>query len=341
MPTYDGGHYFLTVLIPVKTSPISDGLAFTSPVHAMRKKLAMLPPAQQTPACCGEQSPFTKNTRNHFARFVIIDTVAYNGRQTENSLRLGLGNLLRKTKINLVVAQPQDQLTCPFLLFSADFDVKPDERSDPDQARNSYLTTLWNTMEAELRGLFTHCERFDSVTDAASFVNYIAGCQIETTMPFNDYYVDVTETAKSLPEWPVDKNLIPAGAGAILFLVGVFIFCFMSGEWGFIVTLLGAAATAAGLWLAYRSLMAAGVKPFPAAPNSNLPAVLKALYLQRVFTRFVIDNQLLAADPNSAQQFHAAFGAFVTAHDPDNFGVRDDQPDPLYSQTQKPGIIGI
>ena len=341
MPTYDGGHYFLTVLVPVKTSPIPDGPAFTSPVHALRKKLAMLPPAQQTPACCDGQSPFARNTRNHFARFVIIDDVAYNGRFTENSLCLGLRNAFRKKKIDLVDAQPQDHLSCPFLLFAADFDVKPNEESDPDQARNSYLTTLWETMEADLRGIFTYCERFDSVTDAASFVNYVAGCQIETTMPFNDYYVDIEKTVKRLPVWPTDKNLIPAGAGAVLFLVGLFIFCFMSGEWGFIVTLLGAAVTAAGLWLAYRSLMAAGVKPFPPAPDSNLPAVLKALYLQRVFTRFAIDNQLLAADPGSAQQFHSAFGDFVAEYQPDNLGVIDDRPDPHYTQTQKPGTIPI
>ena len=46
---------------------------------------------------------------------------------------------------------------------------KPTKASDPDQARNSYLTTLWNTMEAELRGIFTHCERFDSVNGRGVF----------------------------------------------------------------------------------------------------------------------------------------------------------------------------
>jgi hypothetical protein len=337
MPTFDGGHYFLTVLVPVKSSPIPDGPAFTSPVHALRKRLAMLPPAQQTPAWCGDQSPFARNTRNHFARFVIIDSVAYNGREEGNSLCLALGNLVRKTKINPVVAQPQDYLTCPFLLFSVDFDAGSGAKTE----RDSYFTTLWETMEAELRSIFTYCEGFDSVTDAASFANYIARCQLETTMPFNDYYVDVDATAKRLPTWPADKNLIPAGAGAVLFLVGLFIFCFMSGESGFIVMLLGLTVTAAGLWWAYTTIIAAGTKPFPAAPDSNLPAVLKALYLQRVFTRFAIDHQLLAADPGSAQEFHAAFGAFIAAHEPDRDGVINDRPDPHYLQTQKPGIIGI
>ncbi len=123
MPTFDGGHYFLTVLVPVKTDPIPDGSASTSPVHALRKKLAMLPTAAQTPACLGSQSPFARNTRNHFARFVVIDDVAYNGRQTENSICRAILNLVRRKKNDLVVAQPQDHLTCPFLLFAAEFDA--------------------------------------------------------------------------------------------------------------------------------------------------------------------------------------------------------------------------
>jgi len=44
--------------------------------------------------------------------------------------------------------------------------------------------------------------------------------------------------------------------------------------------------------------MAAGAKPFP--PAAELPAVLKALHLQRTFTRFAIDNRLQAVGPASA-----------------------------------------
>jgi len=59
--------------------------------------------------------------------------------------------------------------------------------------------------------------------------------------------------------------------------------------------------------------------------------VLKALHLQRAFTRFAIDNQLLAADPNSAEQFHSAFRDFVAVNQPDN----------LATPAQQPGVIGI
>lgn len=325
MPTFDGGHYFLTALAPVKTSPISDGSAITSPVHALRKQLDLLPTAQQSVFCRGNQSPFAKNTRNHFARFVIIDDVAYNGRETENTICLLLRNALSKIKINLVVAQPQDHLTCPFLFFGAEFDAA----SGADAERDSYLATLWATMEPELRKIFTHCERFDSVNDAASFAKYIASCQIETTMPFNDYYVDAKETVKSLPPWPADQILIPAGLGAILFLLGFVVWFIFRG--GIMLLLVGAVVLAAGLWLAYATLMRAGAKPFPAAPDSNLPTVLKALHLQRAFTRFAIDNQLLAANPDLAQQFHAAFRDFVAVNQPDN----------LATPTQQPGVIEI
>ncbi|MGH6799806.1 MAG: hypothetical protein ACRECZ_00050 [Methylocella sp.] len=339
MPTFDGGHYFLTVLVPVKMDPAPDGS--TSPVHALRERLATLPPAQQTLACRGHQSPFARNTRNHFARFAIIDDIAYNGRETENSICLliqnAVRNVLSKKKINLVEAQPQDHLTCPFLLFAADIDAA----SGADAERDSYLAALWATMEPELREIFIHCERFDSVNDAASFAKYIASCQIETTMPFNDYYVDAKSTVKNLPTWPAEQILIPAGLGAIVLLMGLLTFIFVSWKMGFMVVLVGAAVLAAGLWLAYATLMAAGRKPFPAAPDSNLPTVLKALYLQRVFTCFAIDRQRLAANPDSAEQFYARFGDFVADHDPNNLGVIGDRPDPRYTQTQKPGITGI
>jgi hypothetical protein len=314
MPTFDGGHYFLTVLVPVKTDPIPDGSAFTSPVHALRKQLAMLPTAAQTPARGGGQSPFARNTRNHFVRFVIIDDVAYNGREQANVLWTLLKN------INPMVAQPQDHLTCPFLFFGAEFDAA----SGADAERDSYLVALWETMQKELKDIFRFCVDFDSsVNDAASFAKYIARGQIETTMSFNDYYIDPL----NLPVWPADKYLIPAGLGALVLAMGLVVWLIFCG--GLILLLVGAVTFGAGLWLAYATLMAAGAKPFP--PAADLPAVLKALHLQRAFTRFGIDNQLLAVDPASAEQLHAAFRNFVTVNQPGNLG----------GATQPPGVIGI
>jgi len=326
MPTFDGGHYFLTVLTPIKTKPIEDGAAFTSPVHALRKRLAMLPPAAQSPACCDGQSPFARNTRNHFARFAIIDDVAYNGREQPPTLCTTARGL------NPVIAQPQDHLTCPFLLFATDFDAA----SGAPAERDSYLANLWDTMQEELRNIFTYCVDFDAtVTDAASFAKYIARCQIETTMPFNDYYVD--DPLKILPSWSFEGLKIVGIAALAVVALGFAVAFMWDGGAGFILTLIGVAALVGAVWNAYASIMAAGAKPFPAAPDSTLPSVLKALSLQGAFTRFAIDHQMVAADAKpetrqaSAQALYDSFAAFIGANKPEDLG----------EPTQKPGVIGI
>lgn len=321
MPTFDGGHYFLTALVPVKADPMRDDGGVTSPVHALRKQLAKLPTAAQSPSWGGGQSPFARNTRNHFARLAIIDDVAYVGREPVNTLR----STFKQT--NLLAAQPQDHLSHPFLLFVAEFDAA----SGDDSERNSYLALLWETMQKELKEIFTFCFDFDvKVKDAASFATYIASCQIETTMPFNDYYIDKLD----LPDWPLKsyKNAgITAGLGAIAFgLFGALVWDALAG---LVLTLIGAVPFAYIVYTGYSTMVAAAAKPFPTAPDSNLPTILKALHLQRVFTRFAIDSQMLAADadPVSAQRLQDNFGAFVKLHQPDNLGA----------PTQQPGVIGI
>src|SRR5258708_10423332 len=75
MPTFDGGHYFLTVVIPIRTAPVEDGFAVTSPVHALRKRLSLMPTAAETPARAAAQSPFPPNNPLHFPPFVTIHPV--------------------------------------------------------------------------------------------------------------------------------------------------------------------------------------------------------------------------------------------------------------------------
>jgi hypothetical protein len=324
MPTFDGGHYFLTAVIPIRTAPVEDGLAVTSPVHALRKRLSLMPTAAETPAHGGGQSPFARNKRNHFARFVIIDDVAYTGRTARNTL------WARVRGDDLVVAQPQDHLKCPFLVFVVDFDAK----SGADAERDSYLVELWNTMGQDLREIFVFCEGFKSkVTDAASFAAYVASCQLETTMSFNDYYADTP----TLPAWP-EKIFLWAGVASLLVLGLGLLGLFMPSlpSWlphPFVLVIVGAVALVAVVLAAYASIMAAGRKPFPSAPDSDLPSVLKALHLQRTFTRFAIDSQMQAAgtDAASAQKLYDDFAAFVAANKPNDIGA----------STQAPGVIGI
>jgi hypothetical protein len=332
MPTFDGGHYFLTVLVPIRTAPMKDDDAATSPVHALRKRLSILPCAVGTPGVGGAPSPFARSARTHFARFVIIDDVAYNGRDGRNVALVTLAGE------DLTVAQPQDHLICPFLLFNADFDAQ----TGADKERDSYLVELWNVMEADLCQIFRFCVGFDSkVRDPASFAAYVAACQIETTMSFNDYYAQPPR----LPSWRTTAFRLGvfASAGAlavgvaatlVLLLAQLFAPSWQSGlRFAVELTLGGMAALVVILSAAYVSLSIAGARPFPTAPDSNLPTVLKALHLQRVFTRFAIDNLMHAAgnDEASARALYDNFAAFVAATRPGDLG----------SPTQAPGVIGI
>jgi hypothetical protein len=325
MPTFDGGHYFLTALIPVRTETIQDGDSGTSPVHALRKVLDLLPTAAQTLADGHSKSPFARDTRTHFARFVIIDDVAYNGRDPRNTLWTAI------IKTDLMVAQTQDHLSCPFLLFTADFDAA----SGADGERDRYLAELWNTMGQELRNILQFCQGFsdDRIRDGRAFAGYIADCQLETTMSFNDYYVDPL----NLPTWPAAPYLGAIALCAAVTLLGVIAASLPpfvpAMTYAGAVAGLGAVACALAIWAAYRSVMAAGAKPFPKAPDSDLPTALKALHLQREFTRFAIDLQAEAAgsDMASAQKLYGAFKTFLD----------DTRPDQLSGPTQAPGVIGI
>jgi hypothetical protein len=221
-----------------------------------------------------------------------------------------------------------------------DFDAKSGEAAE----RDSYLAALWDTMGNDLRDIFTFCHDFDSrVTNDATFARYIADCQLETTMSFNDYYA----TRPVLPEWPAKAwlwGVIASGGAMLLGLIATVILFVaelftqaLQSELRYAVALLlvGAVALAVVLAAAYASVMAAGAKPFPSAPDSNLPSVLKALHLQRSFTRFAIDNQMNAAgnDAPSAKKLYDNFATFVTTNKP------HDLDDP--KQTQAPGVIGI
>ena len=136
MANVDGGHYFLTTLIPLRLEPVArDDGSVTSPSHLLRETLATLPTAQQSPCCvaAGFESPFSRCTRTHFLRMVVIDQPMYNGRDAGNSLVQGLRN------VNLLAHQPVDNLSCPYLMFCADFDARADE---PDGGLRSWAEGL-------------------------------------------------------------------------------------------------------------------------------------------------------------------------------------------------------
>ena len=194
MPNLDGGHYFLTALAPIPADPCrrADGTV-TSPTAAVREALAVLPTAP---------SPFARTDRTHFARFVVIDQPAFNGRDPGNTLV----EAARKT--DLLVHQPVDTLTRAWLLLAIDFDAG----DGADHGPHDYLAGLWDVMAAELGAVYRHCHGFErQVRDRDGFARYLTRCRIDTTMPFNDYWT----APPPLPAIPVKAM----GALALLFFV--------------------------------------------------------------------------------------------------------------------------
>jgi hypothetical protein len=314
MPNLDGGHYFLTTLIPVRLEPLQrDDGSFAAPSQVLREALATLPTAQQSPACiaAGFDSPFSRCTRTHFVRAALIDQPMFNGRDGGNALLQGL------RKVNLLAHQPVDHLSCPFLLFTADFDAQPGEA---DGGFASWAEGLWQRTAPELRAVFSPCLGFDAVLDGPGFAAWLRRCQIDTTMSFNDYYTPMPDlhgyTLKGVGAGLVAGTLaLSALAGGALVALGA------SLGWLVLAVPLAAIVSIA---VAAALLWHKGSQPFPAGADADLPSVLKALYVQQRFALLAEDLQ--GAD---AATVHARFGTFAAQ-------VR---PDDTAAPTQRPGVI--
>lgn len=305
MPNLDGGHYFLTALLPVDNDGIVEHGPFrSSPIHMVRDALEALPTALQSKAAeeIGIQSPFARSPRTHLARLVVIDAPHDNGRDPADSI------ITAARGTDLLAPQPVDRLSCPYLLFCADFDPVGDEP-------RSYLEELWTVAERELSSVFQYCYGFGAVKDAAGFADFVIAGQVETTMPFNDYWTQAPPLP-SLPYWYL------AVAPAVALFAGIAVWA-AAGYWPVGVAIL-LAVLAGAVYVDYALVMKVGAKPFPAAPNSSLRHVLKALYLQQAFARFVANQQ--DADPAARRD---AFTAFVAQH----------RPSDLDGPTQPPGVI--
>lgn len=312
MPNFDGGHYFLTVLAPIKADPvITDDNQRRSRPDVLREFLACLPTAEQIEGSdpSRPKSPFARNNKTHLARFVVINDVVYNGRKPSDAIlgRLGAGG-------NPIIPEEVDRLNRQYLLFAADLDTAGGDDKDLD----AYLATLWNSMEKELRAIFGHCERFDEdVKDAGSFAAYIRKCQLVTTMPFNDYWANGLK-AKN-PPYASSLGTALVSVLALAVVIGI-VLHLIAGSW--LLSIIGGIVLAAVL--AYAFVMYKGGKPFPMAPDSDLRSVLKALYLKQHFTDFAIANQ-----GASDADLHKNFATFL----------QDRKPKDLDSPTQDPGVI--
>ncbi|HEY2709215.1 MAG TPA: hypothetical protein VGI95_14280 [Caulobacteraceae bacterium] len=308
MPSFDGGHYFFTALLPINNHGIAEHGHFkSSPVHMVRDALEALPTALQTRASetIGIQSPFARSLRTHFVRLFVIDAAYYNGRDTADSILSAI------EKTDLLKAQPVDRMNSPYLVFVADFDPAPDGAPEP----RSWLEELWTLSPRELSSVFEYCYGFDGKADAAAFASFVMKGEIDTTMPFNDYWT-VPPPLPTMPLWPL---ALPPLAGL---LIGAGVGWGTQSIWlGAIIAL---ALAAAGIVYDYTTVMKVGATPFPTAPNSTLRDVLKALYLQQAFARFAAAQQR-----SNPAQLRAAFAKFVA----------ETQPGDVTGPTQPPGVV--
>ena len=338
MPTFDTGHLFLTFLCPIRRgTTMDDEGASVSYEQSLRTTLALLPTALQSPATqdIGINSPFARTCCTHLCRFVVLEDVTYNGRNPSDAVLAAI------TKSDPVHPQPLDRLNCSYLLFAADVDAVL-KGGDPlpatlgaagqARARDAYAHRLWETMEPELRKIFANCVGFERVDSAAGFAAYLARCQVETTMPFNDYWIS-PPALKNLPVVPMAAAALVPLAVTLLALIGWLahldripllgaLVGWSPGDtlfWSALVT----AAVVVGL---IRYVIAHGQQPMPPAKYGDLPSVLKSLYLQQHFADFVVAQQ-----GQSDAELHAAFGAFLATH----------RPEDKMAPTQAPGVIDI
>ncbi len=331
MPNLDGGHYFLTVLAPIRVDIMIDPDEIgrsRSHRQLLAQKLALLPTGKQTAETPpnAKPSPFSLNSLNHLARFVIIHGPAFNGRMSGDALVSAVRS------VNPLAPQPVDQLGTPFLLFAADIDAQAD-----GDALRAYTDQLWATMKRDLTIIFGHCVGFDGIDSADGFCAYIKRCQIETTMPFNDYWPDGLDVKGKTLALGALKPVGIAAAGAtvlwfaVLLLHGVFAvfglrnafaqWIASAATWGVVVVPLLILLALLAAWGLYRRIFRQGMTPFPTAPGSDLPSVLKSLFIQQHFTRFAIEAQGL-----DDAALHARFGAFLGATRPDDVAAPTQQP---------------
>lgn len=332
MADLDTGHIFLTTMAPIKPGAPADDPQ-TSYEQRARIALAKLPTANQSPATVHDRynSPFARNLRNHLARMFVLNDAIYNGRNTQNPIAAKLDG--QKS----TVPQPVDRLNAPYLVFCADVDAVMEDgdplpttlsASKQKAVRASYARKLWDTMEQELRDVYSNCFDFDAVNSADDFARYLERCHIETTMPFHDYYLNLDNAHFHI--LPTKPLLIAVLAPLVLALLSLVLWLFGVGN----LPLLGWATLPTGIiallltglagYLAVKYAISNGEKPLAPATYDDLPSVLKALYIQQKFSDFYVENQGLPPD-----QLHAAFGAFMAEHDPYN----------RQTLTQKPGVI--
>jgi len=344
MPNFDGGHYFLTTLAPIRVgAPIDlpearrshfDGDPRMGFVQRAQRALGDMPTALQSPATeqIGVPSPFMKSLRTHFCRFVIIEDAVFNGRTGDNALLTSIGKRSQPLEPKHV-----DRLPCAYLMCCLDIDAvkTPGDplparltQREQDEIRDHYLESIWAEGSAELLLVYENCQEFDSdkIKTPKDFAAYMRRCQMDTWMSYNDYYTG----GDALPELPMKALAIAVGVPALAMVASLV--AWLAGLPTLLgvapgpVALVAAALTAIAIRIVYGHIISNGQKAWPPARHGDLPSVLKGLYLQQRFADFVVANQ-----GATATDLMHRFGEFLRDHEP------DDVLNP--EKTQPPGVI--
>jgi len=213
MPSNEAGFYQLTALLPVKTGPYkalsgeknvpqycNSSQSYTHHLKDYLNQLSdsFLSNIDSKLSKSGDLHLFDHTRCTHFARFVVIDQLFYNGRRRHDSL-IDFFRTLAAGKDLLSKKDKIDQLESPYLLIAIDFDCHPSSTS----CVQDYLSDLWPYASQELTEILHHCEgfylpvpprgkRFTSRT--ADWNAYrtvermILSHEVETTYPFSAYF---------------------------------------------------------------------------------------------------------------------------------------------------------
>jgi hypothetical protein len=102
----------------------------------------------------GGQSPLARVVGTHFARWVVIDNVVYEGH-----------------------GQPRDTLAAPRLLFTSNFDGKLDP----------YLEALRIGLGADADAIWGHCAGYPGHGDSAAWARWLQAHQVDSALFFAAY----------------------------------------------------------------------------------------------------------------------------------------------------------
>jgi hypothetical protein len=149
-----GQAYGLTVLSPIRT----DLVGYVSRARILRGYLAGLP--------VGAESPFARVPMMHFARWVVLDTLPFEGYPSTD-----------------------DMLASAYLLFVCEFD------GDLPEMLNMLASSIGDVVS----DVYAHCVDFPGTHSLRAFQMYMTSCQIDTTFLYSSYPNDsVDDVLKAL-----------------------------------------------------------------------------------------------------------------------------------------------